>query len=106
MRQMPTHDIQKVIFDKNYIKFTKMRQAAQEQSTGFQSTIGFSNKAASVMNNSGQYATQLPPSGPSKDNNNFQMNRLQYVQYECIKTELKEEYEQRVNFLNKRIEKR
>ena len=34
------------------------------------------------------------------------MNRLQYVQYECIKTELKEEYEQRVNFLNKRIEKR
>jgi hypothetical protein len=35
-----------------------------------------------------------------------QMNRLQYVQYECIKTELKEEYEKRVNFLHKRIEKR
>lgn len=34
------------------------------------------------------------------------MNRLQYVQYECIKTELKEEYQKRVNFLNKRIEKR
>jgi hypothetical protein len=34
------------------------------------------------------------------------MNRLQYVQYECIKTELKEEYEKRVNFLHKRIEKR
>ena len=32
------------------------------------------------------------------------MNRLQYVQYECIKTELKEEYEKRVNFLHKRIE--
>ena len=38
--------------------------------------------------------------------NNFQMNRLQYVQYECIKTELKEEYEKRVKFLNNRIEKR
>lgn len=25
MRQMPTHDIQKVIFDKSYIKFTQMR---------------------------------------------------------------------------------
>lgn len=34
------------------------------------------------------------------------MNRLQYVQYECIKTELKEEYEKRVSFLHKRIEKR
>jgi CRISPR/Cas system CSM-associated protein Csm2 small subunit len=28
------------------------------------------------------------------------------VQYECIKTELKEEYEKRVSFLHKRIEKR
>lgn len=36
----------------------------------------------------------------------FQMDRLQYVQYECIKTELKEEYEKRINFLHKRIEKR
>ena len=34
------------------------------------------------------------------------MNRLQYVQYECIKTELKEEYEKRINYLHKRIEKR
>jgi hypothetical protein len=32
MRQMPTHDIQKVIFDKNYIKFTQQRQVAQEAS--------------------------------------------------------------------------
>ena len=30
MRQMPAHDIQKVIFDKNYIKFTRQRQLAQE----------------------------------------------------------------------------
>jgi len=32
------------------------------------------------------------------------MNRLQYVQYECLKTELMEEYDKRVHFLNKRIE--
>ena len=34
------------------------------------------------------------------------MNRLQYVQYECIKTDLKEEYDKRINFLHKRIERR
>lgn len=34
------------------------------------------------------------------------MNRLQFVQYECLKTELKEEYEKRVNILHKRIEMR
>lgn len=34
------------------------------------------------------------------------MNRLQFVQYECLKTELKEEYEKRVHFLHKRIEMR
>lgn len=34
MQQVPTDDIQKVIFDKNYIKFTKQRQAAQEATEG------------------------------------------------------------------------
>jgi len=34
------------------------------------------------------------------------MNKIQYVQYECIKTELKEEYEKRVNCLHKKIEKK
>ena len=38
MRQMPTHDIQKVIFDKNYIKFTQQRQMAQNS---FQNTTGY-----------------------------------------------------------------
>jgi hypothetical protein len=89
MRQMPTHDIQKVIFDKNYIKFTQQRQMAQAQ---VHATIGYSNQGAVIMENPAMAQ--------------FQMNRLQYVQYECIKTELKEEYEKRVNFLHKRIEKR
>jgi hypothetical protein len=40
MRQMPTHDIQKVIFDKNYIKFTKQRQMAQ---SGYANTTGYQN---------------------------------------------------------------
>lgn len=88
MRQLPSHDIQKVIFDKNYLKFIKNREKAAE----------------GILNTTG-YVNQSP-----KQNDDIadptQMNRLQYVQYECIKTELKEEYEKRVNFLQKRIEKR
>jgi len=37
---MPTHDIQKVIFDKSYIKFTQMRQKAQEN-IAIQNTTGY-----------------------------------------------------------------
>ena len=29
-----------------------------------------------------------------------------HAQYECLKSDLKDEYERRVNFLHKRIEKR
>lgn len=32
--------------------------------------------------------------------------KMQNVQYECIKSELKEEYEKRVGFLNKRLSKK
>ena len=32
--------------------------------------------------------------------------QLQFVQYECVKSELKEEYDKRVNFLNKRLNKK
>lgn len=51
MRQMPTHDIQKVIFDKNYIKFTKQRQQAQEvndamkQQMGYMNTVGYGSNS-------------------------------------------------------------
>lgn len=31
--------------------------------------------------------------------------KMQYVQYECIKNELKEEYDKKVGFLNKRLNK-
>ena len=31
--------------------------------------------------------------------------KLQYVQYECVKSELKEEYDKRVGFLHKRLNK-
>jgi|SaaInl59LU_5_DNA_1037362.scaffolds.fasta_scaffold36683_2 Holliday junction resolvasome RuvABC endonuclease subunit len=58
--------------------------------------------AQNSFQNTTGYAAQ--PSDPAMAQ--FQMNRLQYVQYECIKTELKEEYEKRVNFLHRRIEKR
>ena len=32
--------------------------------------------------------------------------KYQFVQYECIKSELKEEYEKRVGFLHKRLNKK
>ena len=32
--------------------------------------------------------------------------KLQHVQYECIKSELKDEYDKRVNFLHKRLSKK
>jgi hypothetical protein len=32
--------------------------------------------------------------------------KLQYVQYECVKSELKEEYDKRVGFLHKRLNKK
>ena len=34
------------------------------------------------------------------------MNNFQYIQYECLKTELKEEYEKRMNVLHKRMEQK
>ena len=44
--------------------------------------------------------------GGQPDSNKYQMNRLQYVQYECMKTEMKDEYDKRVKLLHNRIEKR
>ena len=62
------------------------------------STIGY---------RTGPPAGQYTPQGPQNDQlHQFQMNRLQFVQYECLKTELKEEYDKRVHFLHKRIENR
>ena len=60
MRQMPTHDIQKVIFDKNYIKFTKQRQAAQDasdqmkQNMGWANTTGYANNFGSTTQSNQQ----------------------------------------------------
>ena len=68
---------------------------------GFAGTTGY----ASNNFNSNPSNPMMPQSQPDPASQ-FQMNRLQYVQYECIKTELKEEYDKRINFLHKRIEKR
>ncbi len=50
MSRQPNQDIQKVIFDKNYIKFNKQRQQAQEAQeaadrlrSGYNSTIGYAS---------------------------------------------------------------
>lgn len=42
VRQIPQHDIQKVIFDKNYIKFIRQKQKAQERDANIVNTTGYS----------------------------------------------------------------
>lgn len=74
MRHGPDHDIQRVIFDKNYLKFTKTRELAMS-------------------------GAELPP----QEQPQFSMSKFQYIQYECLKTELKEEYERKMNVMQKRM---
>jgi len=77
MRHGPDHDIQRVIFDKNYLKFTKSRELAMS--------------GAELPH---QEQPQFQP---------FSMSKFQYIQYECLKTELKEEYERKMNVMQKRM---
>jgi len=44
---MPTHDIQKVIFDKNYLKFIKQRQKAQAKEDAIMNTTGYAHPSTS-----------------------------------------------------------
>ena len=105
IRQIPQHDIQKVIFDKNYLKFIKQRQKAQmkeqQAKNEFEHTTGYSqiepDRSVSPKLNQ-EKGIQTAP-------NKFQMNKVQFVQYECIKSELREEYDKRINYLNKRIQR-
>lgn len=80
-----------------------MRQKAQENQV-IQNTTGYVSNMMQAPSIGG--ANETIDGKLQQQQNSFQMNRLQYVQYECIKTELKEEYEKRVKFLNNRIEKR
>ena len=74
MRHGADHDIQRVIFDKNYLRFTKSREMAMS-------------------------GAELP----SAEVPQFAMSKFQYIQYECLKTELKEEYERKMNVMQKRM---
>ena len=59
-----------------------------------------------VQSTIGYLGGHSPGGGSPKRLDGLHMNKLQYVQYECIKTELKEEYDKRINFLHRRIERR
>lgn len=48
---------------------------------------------------------QSPVRSPLEAAHNFTMNKIQFVQYECIKSELRAEYDKRVNYLHKRIQR-
>ncbi len=76
---LPDEEIQKVIFDKQYIKFLKKNQKEQAK-TGWE-----------------EIQSNALISAKSK------MSKLQVVQYECIKSELKEEYDKKVFSLKNRL---
>ena len=40
---------------------------------------------------------------PSQEQPQLSMSKFQYIQYECLKTELKEEYERKMNVMQKRM---
>lgn len=70
---------------------------------GVTSTSGFMN---TIGNNSMSGVSLSHRTTQSKfKQSTMSMNRNQQVQYECIKTDLIEEYDKKVSMLNKRIEK-
>lgn len=90
-------EIQRVIFDDNYVKYIK-NKGSQEAYVGDYSRISL-NQQSSAGPTSGAATSTI-----------FQLNnknmKLQYVQYECIKSELKEEYERKINVLNKKFDQK
>ena len=90
-------EIQRVIFDENYVKYIKNKDSQQaygddysRMSLNQQSSAGPTSGAATST--IGQF-----------NNKNL---KLQFVQYECIKSELKEEYERKINVLNKKFDQK
>lgn len=68
-------EIQKVIFDENYIKFLRSKTNEDLSSLGQNTAMALKQK------------------------------KVEAVQYECIKSELKDEYERKMSFLTKRLTK-
>ena len=124
---LPEEEIQKVIFDNDYLNYIENKRALQESSIYQSGDETLSN---------GQLREQSPTS-ENEVTSNQQLNvqstdelvnqanqrstlpaakihqaaeekkkALQFVQYECIKSELKEEYEKKVGFLHKRLNKK
>jgi hypothetical protein len=102
-RPIANHDVNKVIYDKNYLKFLKQKQKAQLQEERARQLHG------EIENTTGYHEYQHDPNASAirspKAGNNFTMNKIQFVQYECIKSELRAEYDKRVNYLHKRIQR-
>lgn len=88
-------EIQRVIFDDNYVRYIKNKDS-QQAYAGDYSRISL-NQQSSAGPTSGAATSTI------NQLNNKSM-KLQYVQYECIKSELKEEYERKMNLLNKKFD--
>jgi len=69
-------------------------------------TADVSRANTSVQQAAALYNQSAMPSGLLQQAASEKEKKLQYVHYECIKSELKEEYDKRVGFLHKRLTKK
>lgn len=110
-----------MIFDQNYLDYISRKQMEQQSQDLYQSNgyVGQNltsqempmSQDGSRMNTSVQLAAAMYnqhalPTGILHQAATEKEKKLQHVQYECIKSELKEEYEKRVGFLHKRLNKK
>ena len=91
---------------KNHNYDSGMSQAAGDISQSKQSVGSQSNIQAntSVQAAAALAKDQIIPN--SRVGVSEKEKKLQFVQYECVKSELKEEYDKRVGFLHKRLNKK
>lgn len=99
-----------MIFDPNYLDYIQKKQKEQG-SPGSGESLRLGSPEAHHPNSSVHAAAQLikdqhMPVHKVATAAAEKQKKLQFVQYECIKSELKEEYEKKVGFLHKRLSKK
>ena len=121
---LPEEQIQRIIFDDNYMSYIQNKKNHQMDSDygvsgddrfypnhgREKSPYSDGDVASQIMStdellSQHQQQTTLPVAQMQQAAMEKQ-KALQFVQYECIKSELKEEYEKKVGFLHKRLSKK
>ncbi len=93
-----------MIFDKDYVEYLKSKNnKLVDESLGNLTSVNasaISNLRKTYDNQVFANQTKQSAAVASRE------KKLQSVQYECIKRKLKEQYEKKVNFLNRRLTKK